>query len=74
VTVADTGPGLQHGVVDDLFNPFVTTKTNGMGLGLSISQGIIEAHKGRLFLVSQPGQGAVFRFLLPMDTPREECQ
>ncbi len=45
VVVSDTGPGLDKNIVDQLFTPFITTKPKGMGLGLSISQGIIEAHK-----------------------------
>lgn len=65
VTVTDSGPGLDPTVVDQLFNPFVTTKSNGMGLGLSISQGIIEAHKGRIFVESGMERGARFVFLLP---------
>ena len=50
-----------------MFNPFVTTKPQGMGLGLSLSLGIIQAHEGDLYLDSEPGQGAVFRFTLPVD-------
>ncbi len=66
VTVADTGPGLSDEIRDRLFSPFITTKANGMGLGLSISLGIIEAHGGNLYLDSEPGYGAVFRFALPL--------
>ncbi|WP_245832041.1 PhnD/SsuA/transferrin family substrate-binding protein [Solemya velesiana gill symbiont] len=66
VTVSDTGPGLSEEVKEQVFNPFVTTKPSGMGLGLSISQGIIDAHKGRLYVDSESGQGAVFRFMLPV--------
>lgn len=66
VTVADTGPGLSEEVRSHLFDPFVTTKSNGMGLGLSISKGIIEAHDGNLYLDSEAGSGAVFRFTLPV--------
>lgn len=65
VTVIDTGPGLNDTVRDTLFNPFVTTKTQGMGLGLSISQGIIEAHGGALHADNRKGGGAVFSFSLP---------
>ena len=68
VTVADTGPGLSADVRDQVFNPFVTTKPSGMGLGLSISKGIIESHKGNLYFDAEPGKGAVFRFTLPVDT------
>jgi signal transduction histidine kinase len=66
VSVQDTGPGLSEHLVSTLFNPFVTTKPQGMGLGLSISLGIIEAHQGNLFVDSQPDKGARFRFSLPL--------
>ena len=65
-TVADSGPGLDDETRKQLFTPFVTTKPKGMGLGLSISLGIIEAHDGNLFLDTAPGAGAVFRFTLPV--------
>lgn len=65
-TVADTGPGLSPEIEKDLFQPFKTTKPKGMGLGLSISRGIIEAHDGILVLDREPGRGAVFRFTLPV--------
>jgi len=67
VTVADTGPGISDEIREELFNPFVTTKTSGMGLGLSISKGIIDMHMGSLFLNSNSGQGATFRFTLPLN-------
>lgn len=66
VTVADTGPGINNDIQDELFNPFITTKTSGMGLGLSISKGIIDMHNGTMFLNSNSGQGATFRFTLPL--------
>ena len=62
----DTGPGLNPDIAATLFNPFVTTKPEGMGLGLSISHGIIEAHGGDLGVDSRPGEGASFRFHLPI--------
>jgi len=71
VTVADTGPGLSAEICDQVFHPFITTKPSGMGLGLSISKGIIESHKGNLYLDAKPGEGAVFRFTLPVDTGEE---
>ncbi|MES9961163.1 MAG: PhnD/SsuA/transferrin family substrate-binding protein [Sedimenticola sp.] len=74
VTVADTGPGLSEEVREQVFNPFVTTKPSGMGLGLSISQGIIDAHKGRLYVDSNPGEGAVFRFMLPVTEEKADEQ
>lgn len=68
VTVSDSGPGLNPELVDTLFNPFVTTKPNGMGLGLSISHGIIEAHKGKIAIDTSVSQGATFKFVLPIDS------
>ncbi len=63
--VADSGPGLIPEVADSVFNPFVTTKPQGMGLGLSVSSGIVESHGGQLTVESKPGRGAVFSFTLP---------
>ena len=62
ISVADTGPGLSGVVRERLFQPFVTTKANGMGVGLSVCQAIIAAHGGRLWADDNPGGGAVFRF------------
>lgn len=74
VAVADTGPGLPAGVAGRLFEPFVTTRRDGMGIGLSICRTIIEAHGGRLWAMPNPGGGGtVFRFSLPAhQAPREE--
>lgn len=66
VAVCDTGPGLNPDVVGQLLNPFFTTKPNGLGLGLPISQTIISAHGGRLWAASNPGAGATFHFTLPV--------
>jgi PAS domain S-box-containing protein len=71
-SVKDTGAGLSREQQERLFTPFQTTKPQGMGLGLSISQGIIDSHSGRLYLDSEPGFGAVFRFVLP--TQQESCK
>ena len=65
VSVADTGPGLPDEVRQKLFQPFVTTKPSGMGVGLSICRGIVEAHGGRLWVEANAGGGTVFRFTLP---------
>lgn len=65
VAVADTGPGIAPEIADQLFKPFVTTKADGMGIGLSICQSIIEAHGGRIWAEPNPGGGAVFRFVIP---------
>jgi len=65
LSVADTGPGLSKEVSARLFQPFVTTKPHGMGVGLSISRTIVEAHGGALWAEPNEGGGAVFRFTLP---------
>src|SRR6185295_3979145 len=66
VSVLDTGPGLSEDVANRLFTPFVTTKAKGMGIGLTISQSIIEAHGGRIWAEPNAGSGAAFHFLLPI--------
>jgi two-component system sensor kinase FixL len=64
VSVADTGPGLAPEVARHLFQPFVTTKRQGMGLGLSICRTIVEGHGGKIWVEDRPGGGTVFRFTL----------
>lgn len=64
IRVADTGPGIAPEVMARLFQPFVTTKAQGMGVGLSISRTIIEAHGGRLSAEPNPGGGTLFRLTL----------
>lgn len=64
VVVSDTGPGVSDEVLDQLFQPFITTKRDGMGVGLSISRTIVEAHGGRIWCESSPGGGARFAFTL----------
>ncbi len=65
ISVADNGPGLAETVQARLFQPFVTTKPDGLGVGLSICRTIVEAHGGRLSAVSEVGKGTVFRFTVP---------
>jgi PAS domain S-box-containing protein len=64
IAIFDSGPGLAKSVANHLFEPFVSTKPNGMGLGLSICCSIVEAHGGRLKSEPNPGGGTVFRFTL----------
>src|SRR6267378_659602 len=63
--VRDSGPGLSPEKLGRLFEPFYTTKSNGMGMGLSICRSIIEAHGGRLWATGHASQGALFRFTIP---------
>ena len=67
LAVTDTGPGLPPDIAERAFQPFVTTKPQGIGLGLSISAGIVETHGSQLTVQSEPGAGASFRFTLPID-------
>jgi two-component system sensor kinase FixL len=62
VSVADTGHGISEEIADRLFQPFVTTKPAGMGVGLSISKRIIEAHGGKMWSEPNRGGGTIFRF------------
>src|ERR1700730_5498195 len=65
VTVRDSGPGLNPESFDHVFDAFYTTKPGGMGMGLSISRSIVEAHGGQLWATANVPQGAVFQFTLP---------
>ena len=65
ISVADTGEGIDPKIVDRIFNPLFTTKSNGMGLGLAICRSIIEGHDGRLWVSAGPEGGSVFQFVLP---------
>jgi signal transduction histidine kinase len=65
--VQDTGPGLSAETLPRLFEPFYTTKTGGMGMGLAICRSIIEAHGGRLWAAGCEPRGALFQFTIPVD-------
>jgi signal transduction histidine kinase len=66
ISILDTGPGLAGAVLEKLFQPFVTTKADGMGIGLSICQAIIEAHGGRIWTSHKPDGGTAFHFTVPL--------
>src|SRR5262245_56940348 len=64
ISVADTGPGIAEETRSQLFQPFFTTKRHGMGVGLSISRTIIEAHGGNIWVEANPAGGKIFRFTM----------
>jgi C4-dicarboxylate-specific signal transduction histidine kinase len=66
VSVTDNGPGIAPKIASQLFQPFITTKENGMGVGLTICQSIIDGHGGRIWAEENGPAGTAFRFLLPM--------
>jgi signal transduction histidine kinase len=67
ISIADNGVGLPTGGEDRVFDPFFTTKAKGLGLGLSIGRSIATAHGGRLWAENNPGGGATFHLVLPVD-------
>jgi signal transduction histidine kinase len=67
VSVTDCGVGISAENADRLFNPFFTTKSSGMGMGLSICRSIMEAHGGRLWATANTSIGATFQFTLPVN-------
>lgn len=71
VTVADSGTGLAPEIVNHLFQPFMTTKKHGMGVGLSICRTIVESHGGKISAESEPGRGTTFMFTLRAIHPEE---
>ena len=71
--MVDTGVGFSEMVKDNLFEPFSTSKASGMGVGLSISRSIVEAHDGKIWAESNPGGGAVFSFVLPLASAEQEA-
>lgn len=69
--IIDTGPGLADEVAERLFEPFVTTKDNGIGIGLSICKTIVDAHGGKLWATANPKGGAIFHLIIPTDRSDE---
>jgi len=70
-SVTDLGGGITQDVAQQLFTPFFTTKTEGMGLGLSLCRTVIEQHGGHLEFDAHAPRGSVFRFTLPVSELRE---
>jgi signal transduction histidine kinase len=71
LSVLDAGPGIPIGCLKEVFEPFVTTKPQGLGMGLSIARTIVEAHGGQISAENRPGRGAAFRVRLPLDALTE---
>ena len=69
VAVIDRGAGIEPKHLNTIFNPFFTTKPEGVGLGLAIVSKIVDEHGGKITVESEPGKGSVFRVLLPMKRP-----
>jgi DNA-binding response OmpR family regulator len=69
ISVSDTGPGIDASVMGRLFQPFITTKQDGMGIGLKICQSIVEAHAGQIWITPNNGEGVTFNFTLPLEGP-----
>jgi len=66
IRIRDTGKGIPHDSLPKIFKPFFTTRKEGTGLGLPLAKGIVESHKGKIEVTSDPGQGAQFEVWLPM--------
>ena len=71
VEIEDSGPGVPLELKEQIFNPFVTTKKTGVGLGLAIVSKIVDAHGGSVKLISEPHRGACFRVTFPVANPAE---
>jgi signal transduction histidine kinase len=72
IEFSDTGEGIPAEALPHIFEPFFTVKKHGVGLGLAISYGIIQAHKGQIQVSSREGHGSTFTILLPVDMPPPE--
>lgn len=72
MTVCDTGDGISPEVLPHIFEPFLTTKSDGTGLGLSLSYGIVKDHQGKITVDSEVGHGTTFNIILPLEPARED--
>jgi PAS domain S-box-containing protein len=72
ISITDRGPGIQAHAIDSVFDPFVTTKQNGLGLGLAICRSIVNSHGGRIWSENNPDRGATFHVVLPRAPHLEE--
>jgi signal transduction histidine kinase len=72
ISVSDTGPGLPPRLAAKLFEPFFSTKPDGVGLGLAVSRTIVETHGGRIWVTPNPDRGVTFRFTVPVETHAHE--
>jgi C4-dicarboxylate-specific signal transduction histidine kinase len=70
VSVQDSGPGLNPAAIDRIFEPYFTTKTHGLGIGLSICRSIVESHRGKLWAAQNEERGATFSFSIPLRSPK----
>ena len=70
ISVCDCGPGIAEGKLEQVFEPFFTSKINGMGLGLSVCRTIVKVHGGKLWAENNAGRGATFHLLLPVSPSR----
>ena len=66
ITVSDDGPGIPPDKLEDVFNPFFTTKPTGVGLGLAMVSKFVDSHGGTITVENKSGEGATFRILLPI--------
>jgi len=73
IAVSDNGPGFSETVLENIGEPFFTTKPDGLGLGVSISKSIVEQHHGKLLMSNTKDGGALFEILLP-DVDCDQCK
>ena len=74
VVIQDNGGGIPEENLGNIFNPFYTTKEKGIGLGLSMVKKIIDLHKGKIEVKSEPGKGTAFSIFLPLDLVKDQIK